>query len=79
MISHQIERQAQTFVRMRILHQPCLENAVTNINHSKSASPALRSDQSCGLLSDHKMADYNFGGSDEENAELKKLNAEVVS
>ena len=24
------------------------------------------------------MADYNFGGSDEENAELKKLNAEVV-
>lgn len=25
------------------------------------------------------MADYNFGGTDEENAELKKLNAEVVS
>ena len=25
------------------------------------------------------MADYSFGGSDEENAELKKLNAEVVS
>ncbi len=25
------------------------------------------------------MADYNFGGSEEENAELKKLNAEVVS
>jgi len=24
------------------------------------------------------MADYNFGGNDEENAELKKLNAEVV-
>ncbi|KAG8533221.1 uncharacterized protein KY384_002004 [Bacidia gigantensis] len=24
------------------------------------------------------MADYNFGGSDEENAELKKLNAEVL-
>ena len=24
------------------------------------------------------MGDYNFGGSDEENAELKKLNAEVV-
>ena len=24
------------------------------------------------------MADYSFGGSDEENAELKKLNAEVV-
>lgn len=25
------------------------------------------------------MADINFGGTDEENAELKKLNAEVVS
>lgn len=25
------------------------------------------------------MADYSFGGTDEENAELKKLNAEVVS
>ena len=25
------------------------------------------------------MADYSFGGSDEENAELKKLNTEVVS
>ena len=25
------------------------------------------------------MADYSFGGSDEENAELKKLNADVVS
>lgn len=25
------------------------------------------------------MADYTFGGTDEENAELKKLNAEVVS
>ena len=25
------------------------------------------------------MADFNFGGTDEENAELKKLNAEVVS
>jgi len=25
------------------------------------------------------MADYNLGGTDEENAELKKLNAEVVS
>ena len=24
------------------------------------------------------MADYNYGGSDEENAELKKLNTEVV-
>ena len=24
------------------------------------------------------MGDYSFGGSDEENAELKKLNAEVV-
>jgi pre-mRNA-processing factor 39 len=24
------------------------------------------------------MADYNFGGSEEENAELKKLNAEVL-
>ena len=24
------------------------------------------------------MADYSFGGSDEENAELKKLNADVV-
>ena len=24
------------------------------------------------------MADYSFGGTDEENAELKKLNAEVV-
>ena len=24
------------------------------------------------------MADYTFGGTDEENAELKKLNAEVV-
>ena len=24
------------------------------------------------------MADYQFGGTDEENAELKKLNAEVV-
>lgn len=24
------------------------------------------------------MADYSFGGSDEENAELKKLNVEVV-
>ena len=24
------------------------------------------------------MADYSFGTSDEENAELKKLNAEVV-
>ena len=24
------------------------------------------------------MADYSFGGSDEENAELKKLNIEVV-
>ena len=24
------------------------------------------------------MADYSFGGSDEENAELKKLEAEVV-
>ena len=24
------------------------------------------------------MADYNFAGSEEENAELKKLNAEVV-
>jgi len=26
-----------------------------------------------------EMADYSFGGSDEENAELKKLNTEVVS
>jgi hypothetical protein len=25
------------------------------------------------------MADYTFGGTDEENTELKKLNAEVVS
>ena len=25
------------------------------------------------------MADYSFGGTDEENAELKKLNADVVS
>ena len=25
------------------------------------------------------MADYSFGGTDEENAELKKLNTEVVS
>lgn len=25
------------------------------------------------------MADYSFGGTDEENAELKKLNVEVVS
>lgn len=25
------------------------------------------------------MADINFGGTDEENAELKKLNADVVS
>ena len=25
------------------------------------------------------MADYTFGGTDEENAELKKLNTEVVS
>ena len=24
------------------------------------------------------MADYNYGGADEENAELKKLEAEVV-
>ena len=24
------------------------------------------------------MADYSFGGTDEENAELRKLNAEVV-
>ena len=24
------------------------------------------------------MGDYSFGGTDEENAELKKLNAEVV-
>ena len=24
------------------------------------------------------MADYSYGGSDEENAELKKLEAEVV-
>ena len=24
------------------------------------------------------MADYSFGGTDEENAELKKLNEEVV-
>jgi hypothetical protein len=24
------------------------------------------------------MADFSFGGTDEENAELKKLNAEVV-
>ena len=24
------------------------------------------------------MADYSYGGSDEENAELKKLNTEVV-
>lgn len=24
------------------------------------------------------MADYSFGGSEEENAELRKLNAEVV-
>lgn len=24
------------------------------------------------------MADYSFGGTDEENAELKKLNNEVV-
>lgn len=24
------------------------------------------------------MADYSFGGTDEENAELKKLNTEVV-
>jgi len=24
------------------------------------------------------MAEYSFGGTDEENAELKKLNAEVV-
>lgn len=24
------------------------------------------------------MADYSYGGADEENAELKKLNAEVV-
>jgi len=25
------------------------------------------------------MADFSFGGSEEENAELKKLNTEVVS
>ena len=30
-------------------------------------------------LLDNQMADYSFGGTDEENAELKKLNAEVVS
>ena len=31
------------------------------------------------LILNGTMADYSFGGSDEENAELKKLNAEVVS
>ena len=30
------------------------------------------------LLCSGVMADYSFGGTDEENAELKKLNAEVV-
>jgi pre-mRNA-processing factor 39 len=25
------------------------------------------------------MADFNYGGTDEESAEIKKLNAEVVS
>ena len=30
-------------------------------------------------LSVEAMADYMFGGTDEENVELKKLNAEVVS
>jgi hypothetical protein len=25
------------------------------------------------------MSDFNFGGTDEESAEIKKLNAEVVS
>lgn len=30
------------------------------------------------LSFDLTMADYSFGGSDEENAELKKLNTEVV-
>lgn len=25
------------------------------------------------------MSDFNYGGSDEESAEIKKLNAEVVS
>ncbi len=28
---------------------------------------------------DAQMADFSFGGTDEENVELKKLNAEVVS
>ena len=29
-------------------------------------------------MNSETMADYSFGGTDEENAELKKLNAEVV-
>jgi hypothetical protein len=31
------------------------------------------------LVTHSAMADYTFGGTDEENTELKKLNAEVVS
>jgi hypothetical protein len=32
----------------------------------------------CSTLTIADMADYAFGGSDDETAELKKLNAEVV-
>ena len=32
----------------------------------------------CSPLPVPIMADYSFGGNDEENAELKKLNADVV-
>ena len=34
--------------------------------------------QGCATLASAIMADYNYGGGDEENVELKKLEAEVV-
>ncbi|KAL9126059.1 MAG: hypothetical protein Q9217_004837 [Psora testacea] len=54
-----------------------LHPASYNIN-PPPARPQSRFVETYQILGHNNMADYNFAGSDEENAELKKLNAEVL-
>ena len=65
-----------------LLLQPIvIHNDLTSINISNPYHHLLSfiNQHSGGTSSQKNMADYGYGGSDEENAELKKLNAEVVS
>lgn len=63
---HNRNPRTQVFIFLEDLHH----------TYSASTEQGFRAQSAVGF---GKMADYSFGGTDEENAELKKLNAEVVS